>query len=143
MALFTNQIPAFGKPANHRLSWKHQFENWPEGTWIQPRKVTIVFVFTALFLPSVIVNLLPNSHKIDRRIHALCSLVTWFNSMVNPIIYCFLNKRFRDEYRKILRLWIWRSHSDLIKIFASWIKILLCILLHSFLISAQFKRALK
>lgn len=66
--------------------------------------VTIVFVFTVLFLPSVIVNLLPNSHKFDRRIHALCSLVTWFNSMVNPIIYCFLNKRFRDEYRKILRL---------------------------------------
>jgi len=66
--------------------------------------VTIVFVFTALFLPSVIVNLLPNSSQFDPRIHALCSLVTWFNSMVNPIIYCFLNKRFRDEYRKILRL---------------------------------------
>lgn len=67
-------------------------------------EVTIVFIFTALFLPSVIVNLLPNASQFDPRIHAMCSLITWFNSMVNPIIYCFLNSRFRDEYKKILRI---------------------------------------
>lgn len=65
--------------------------------------VTIVIVFMALFLPSVIVNLLPGSRNFDPRIHSLCSVVTWFNSMVNPIIYCFLNARFRKEYKKIIR----------------------------------------
>lgn len=86
--------------------------------------VTIVTVFMILFLPrlvkqkqiyytttqnqdsnfSVVINLLPGSRSFDPRIHSLCSIVTWFNSMVNPIIYCFLNARFRKEYKKILRI---------------------------------------
>merc|ERR1712130_556752 len=52
--------------------------------------VTIVVVFMTTFLPSVVVNLLPGSRNFDPRIHSLCSVITWFNSMVNPIIYCFL-----------------------------------------------------
>jgi len=40
--------------------------------------------------------------QLEAKYHSFCSVVSWFNSMVNPIVYCFLNKRFRNEYAKVL-----------------------------------------
>ncbi|XP_076806482.1 G-protein coupled receptor moody-like isoform X1 [Clavelina lepadiformis] len=65
--------------------------------------VAICLVFMILFLPSVIVNLFPKSFNIDPRAHMFASIITWFNSCVNPIIYCFMNARMRSQYRLLLR----------------------------------------
>ena len=33
-----------------------------------------------------------------------CSNVSWFNSALNPIVYVFLNPRFRREYIRLLKV---------------------------------------
>lgn len=70
--------------------------------------VVICVAFMITFLPSVIVNLLPNRHYIDVRWHMAASNLSWFNSSLNPIIYVVLNRRFRREYWRIIQIAIGR-----------------------------------
>ena len=65
--------------------------------------VLMCTVFTLLFIPSVVVNLLEHSECFDPRIHMGCSIMTWFNSCSNPIIYCLLYPRFQREYKRLLK----------------------------------------
>lgn len=65
--------------------------------------VLMCTVFTLLFIPSVVVNLLDHSECFDPRIHMGCSIMTWFNSCSNPIIYCLLYPRFQREYKRLLK----------------------------------------
>nr|XP_039251263.1 G-protein coupled receptor 84-like [Styela clava] len=70
--------------------------------------VVICVAFMITFLPSVIVNLLPNRREIDVRWHMAASNMSWFNSSLNPIIYVILNRRFRREYWRIIQIAIGR-----------------------------------
>ena len=75
--------------------------------------VLMCTVFTLLFIPSVVVNLLEHSECFDPRIHMGCSIMTWFNSCSNPIIYCLLYPRFQREYKRLLKCQFRRSFSSL------------------------------
>nr|XP_002120235.3 alpha-2 adrenergic receptor [Ciona intestinalis] len=61
--------------------------------------VAICIVFMILFLPSVAINL---AQVKDPRVHMFASVITWLNSCVNPVVYCFINKRMRLQYKNLL-----------------------------------------
>ncbi|XP_076800270.1 G-protein coupled receptor 84-like isoform X1 [Clavelina lepadiformis] len=65
--------------------------------------LAICIVFSILFLPSLIINLLPNRSSLDFRIHMAASNITWLNSCVNPFIYVIANPKFRMEYYLLLK----------------------------------------
>lgn len=65
--------------------------------------VLMCSVYCLLFIPSVVINLLPNSRCLDPRLHMSCSFITWLNSCANPILYCLLYPRFQREYKRILK----------------------------------------
>nr|CAB3250726.1 G-protein coupled receptor 84-like [Phallusia mammillata] len=68
---------------------------------------TLCIVFILLFLPSLVINLLPGRAKLDPRIHMAASNMTWFNSCVNPFIYVIVNPKFRVEYKLIVKfMWL-------------------------------------
>ncbi|XP_076820589.1 G-protein coupled receptor 84-like isoform X2 [Clavelina lepadiformis] len=66
--------------------------------------VAICVGFMVTFLPSVIINLIPGSGKFDPRLHMMASNLSWFNSSINPVIYVILNRRFRKEYIRLIKM---------------------------------------
>ncbi|XP_039252992.2 G-protein coupled receptor 84-like [Styela clava] len=65
--------------------------------------VIIWITFTVLFLPSLVVNLLPSRKSLSPLFHMAASNVSWFNSCVNPLVYVALHRRMRNEYKKIIK----------------------------------------
>ena len=61
--------------------------------------MTICMIFVILFLPSVVINLIPVC--LDPRIHMAASNLTWLNSCVNPIVYAMMNTRFRKGKKRL------------------------------------------
>ena len=45
-----------------------------------------------------------SSSDFDVRVHMSASVVSWFNSSINPIIYVILNPRFRREYIRLIKI---------------------------------------
>lgn len=78
---------------------QHRKNNWR----LLLISVLMCSVYSLLFIPSVIINLLPNSHCLDPRLHMSCSFITWLNSCANPILYCLLYPRFQREYKRLLK----------------------------------------
>ena len=63
----------------------------------------ICATFTALFFPSILIWLIQifSGVKFRNEYHQLCSIVTWLNSCVNPVIYFTMNQQFQREFRRI------------------------------------------
>ena len=61
--------------------------------------------FSVLFLPSTVIWIYSSvtGARFSTEVHQLCSMVTWFNSCVNPIIYFSMNSQFQSEFRGLVR----------------------------------------
>jgi hypothetical protein len=73
--------------------------------------LTLVLVFMIFLLPYVVVVVVGNIFSIkiltdtDGQVYSAAFWLLWLNSTVNPILYPFIQPKFRDAYRKIfLRL---------------------------------------
>lgn len=73
--------------------------------------LTLVLVFMIFLLPYVVVVVVGNLFSVDflidtnGQVYSAAFWLLWLNSTVNPILYPFIQPKFRDAYRKIfLRL---------------------------------------
>lgn len=97
-------IVSFIKRPSKTLKIKKTQDNEGDGSSALFRIALLIFIaFLILFLPSLIVNILPGRKCFDPRIHMLCSNITWINASLNPMIYSVFYPRFRKAYGKILR----------------------------------------
>ena len=71
--------------------------------------VSIIVLFALCWGPSLIDNVLIAFHKVDRLnyghlkyIRMAFALMSYFNSCVNPIVYAFMSKNFRQSFKHAL-----------------------------------------
>ena len=64
----------------------------------------IIGTYYALYLPSIVNYLVDYDRNVERYFFHVITLLYYFNAVLNPVIYAWMNRDFRDAFRKILRL---------------------------------------
>ena len=64
----------------------------------------IIGTYYALYLPSIVNYLVDYDRNVERYVFHIITLLYYFNAVLNPVIYAWMNRDFRDAFRKILKL---------------------------------------
>ncbi|XP_076317953.1 tachykinin-like peptides receptor 99D [Tachypleus tridentatus] len=85
--------------------------------------IVVVFIFAVCWLPYHIYPLLAHHHReiiSYRNVQHIYLGIYWLamsNSMYNPIIYCWMNSRFRQGFKKVFMLCFCRRRDDTMKFY--------------------------
>ena len=64
----------------------------------------IIGTYYALYLPSIVNYLVDYDRNFERYVFHIITLLYYFKAVLNPIIYAWMNRDFRNAFRKILRM---------------------------------------
>ena len=64
----------------------------------------IIGTYYALYLPSIVNYLVDYDRNVERYVFHIITLLYYFNAVLNPVIYAWMNRDFRNAFKKILRL---------------------------------------
>ncbi|XP_070571272.1 G-protein coupled receptor moody-like [Ptychodera flava] len=79
-----------------------------DGKWSKTElKVTkqLFFIFTVFcicWLPYCFANLSDRNSIVPNELHKTVAALAWFNSSLNPYLYAWMNRNFRDAYKRLL-----------------------------------------
>ncbi|XP_077984817.1 5-hydroxytryptamine receptor 4-like [Glandiceps talaboti] len=79
-----------------------------EGQWSKTEvKVTqqlflIFSIFCICWLPYCVANLSDRYFIVPREVHQVVASLAWFNSSLNPYLYAWMNRNFRNAYKRLL-----------------------------------------
>ncbi|XP_076358917.1 tachykinin-like peptides receptor 99D [Tachypleus tridentatus] len=85
--------------------------------------MVVVLIFAVCWLPYHVYFLLAHDHreitnyKIFQHVYLGIYWLAMSNSMYNPIIYCWMNSRFREEFKKVFMLCFCRRHKGAMKLY--------------------------
>ncbi|MEQ2301337.1 hypothetical protein AMECASPLE_034832 [Ameca splendens] len=63
---------------------------------------TVFLCFVCCFVPFILLNIADKHNRAPQMLHMFCANLNWLNSCINPILYMFMNKQFRQAYSELL-----------------------------------------
>ena len=65
-------------------------------------RLLVFLMFIVMYVPFLVTRVLDSLVYVPDGVHLACAAVIALNSMINPYIYGFMNKTFRDGYKNLL-----------------------------------------
>ena len=62
--------------------------------------LTIFLSFLVCFLPLMLVNVVDDDVKFPT-IHVVASVLAWMSATINPFIYAFKNRQYKQAFKKV------------------------------------------
>ncbi|XP_008408365.1 G-protein coupled receptor 84-like [Poecilia reticulata] len=62
----------------------------------------VFLCFLCCFVPFILLNIADKESRAPQMLHMFCANLTWLNSCINPILYAFMNRQFRQGYGELI-----------------------------------------